>query len=207
MPVFSLITTARWGAALAAIAALGGCVVAPVESAGSYHHDHMVVTRYGYPPPPRVERRPHAPGPHHTWEQGRWEWSGQRYHWHTGRWVMPHTAPRPPMVRPPVHSAPPPPMHRPPVVRPRPSHPSSVRPHPQPRPPAVRPRPPHERPGHAGPRPSLRPQPGTPSTPSQVRPPRPPKADGQWSHNRSEPAQRPQRSDRPQRPEGEQRRH
>ncbi len=55
--------------------------------------------RYGHPPPPRAERRPRPPGPGYAWSQGRWVWSGQRYHWQPGRWHYVRPAP-PPHVRP-----------------------------------------------------------------------------------------------------------
>ena len=156
-------TAARWGAALATMAALAGCVVPPVESEGRYRHETVVYTRYGYPPPPRIEHRPHPPGPNHMWEQGSWVWSGQRYQWRPGRWTMLHPAPpppRPPVVRPPMHAVPPPTVH----PRPEPPRPPVIRP--QPRPPVA-----HERPHHLAPRPGVRPRPGAEERP-QARPPR-----------------------------------
>ncbi len=173
-------TLARWAILLAASTALVGCVVAPVESSGTYRHDTVVYTRYGYPPPPRVERRPRAPGPDYAWEQGRWVWSGERYQWHGGGWVyMRPSAPRPPAVnhlppkRPPAH-VPPPPEHRPPQYRP----PAQLAPQPPQvgqRPPAVRPRPgpsvqrPHQPPQKPQTRPPYKPKP-KPNRPDAERP-------------------------------------
>lgn len=143
---FSAVFSARLGIALATGAVLAGCVVAP-EDGGYYRggHETTVYTRYGYPPPPRAERRPRAPGPDHVWEQGRWVWNGQRYHWQPGRWQ--HVRPAPP---PHSHKPPPPPAHKPP---PPPAHKPGLPPH-------VRP------PGQ-----QLRP----PPPPSAHKPPRPPK--------------------------------
>ncbi|VUZ28786.1 Uncharacterised protein, partial [uncultured Comamonas sp.] len=119
MSISSLSLAARLGAALAAGAALAGCVVAPVESSGHVRHETVVYTRYGYPPPPRVEHRPRPPGPDYRWEQGSWFWSGQRYQWQSGHWMAPPPpvvrppVVRPPAMRPPVHHvAPPPPAAR-----------------------------------------------------------------------------------------------
>ena len=149
-------TLARWAILLAASTVLLGCVVAPVESSATYRHDTVVYTRYGYPPPLRVEHRPRAPGPDYVWEQGSWVWSGQRYQWHGGSWVLSLPLPRPPVLivrppRPPAHVAPPPPHYRPPAqTAPRPPH-SEGRPLPPPRPhqPAQRPHRPKPSPEHA----------------------------------------------------------
>ncbi len=116
----------RMGAVLASAALLSGCVVMPVEG-GYRHHDRYEhyeshdrydryeghhVHRYGHPPPPRAERRPRPPGPGYAWSQGRWVWSGQRYHWQPGRWHYvrpappPHVRPGPPPARPSPWAAP-----------------------------------------------------------------------------------------------------
>ena len=95
MKRLSAVFSARMGAVLASAALLSGCVVMPVEG-GYRHHDRYEhyeshdrydryeghhTHRYGHPPPPRAERRPRPPGPGYAWSQGRWVWSGQRYHW------------------------------------------------------------------------------------------------------------------------------
>ena len=100
MKRLSAVFSARMGAVLASAALLSGCVVMPVEG-GYRHHDRYEhyeshdrydryeghhTHRYGHPPPPRAERRPRPPGPGYAWSQGRWVWSGQRYHWQPGRW-------------------------------------------------------------------------------------------------------------------------
>lgn len=121
---FSAVFSARLGIALATGAVLAGCVVAP-EDGGYYRGGHKttIYTRYGYPPPPRAEHRPRAPGPDHVWEQGRWVWNGQRYHWQPGRWQ--HVRPVPP---PHSHKPPPPPAHKPPPPAHKPGLPPHVRP-------------------------------------------------------------------------------
>ena len=162
MKRLSAVFSARMGAVLASAALLSGCVVMPVEG-GYRHHDRYEhyeshdrydryeghhAHRYGHPPPPRAERRPRPPGPGYAWSQGRWVWSGQRYHWQPGRWHYVRPAP-PPHVRP----GPPPHAHRP-GPPPHAQHPP--RGHRAPAPPSARPERPHghvPRPGqHQDPR-------------------------------------------------------
>ena len=151
----SAVLPVRWGAVLAAGVLLTGCVVTPAEGEyrhGRYdRHETVIHHQYGYPPPPRAERRPRMPGPDYTWERGEWVWSAGRYHWRPGRWQYvrpgppPHSHMRP---GPPPHVRPGPPPH----VRPGP--PSHERPHTRPpraeRPPQVRPH--QEEPPRRGPR-------------------------------------------------------
>ena len=152
MKRLSAVFSARMGAVLASAALLSGCVVMPVEG-GYRHHDRYEhyeshdrydryeghhAHRYGHPPPPRAERRPRPPGPGYAWSQGRWVWSGQRYHWQPGRWHYVRPAP-PPHVRP----GPPPHAHRP-GPPPHAQHPP--RGHRAPAPPSARPERPH---GHS----------------------------------------------------------
>ena len=154
MKRLSAVFSARMGAVLASAALLSGCVVMPVEG-GYRHHDRYEhyeshdrydryeghhAHRYGHPPPPRAERRPRPPGPGYAWSQGRWVWSGQRYHWQPGRWHYVRPAP-PPHVRP----GPPPHAHRP-GPPPHAQHPP--RGHRAPAPPSARPERPH---GHVPP--------------------------------------------------------
>lgn len=143
MERLSAVFSARMGVVLASAALLAGCVVAPVEG-GDYRHDRYKshsYTRYGHPPPPRVERRPHPPGPDYVWSQGSWVWSGQRYQWRPGKWQYVRPAP-PPRVRP----GPPPHAQRPgpPPHAQRPGPPPHAKP--PPAPPAGKPARPHERP-------------------------------------------------------------
>lgn len=44
--------------------------------------------RFG-PPPPHREMMMRAPGPHHVWVPGYYEWRGNRYKWNRGRWMRP----------------------------------------------------------------------------------------------------------------------
>ena len=80
--------------ALAAAAALAGCVVAPVP--GTVYSDP-----YGYPstpatvytpmapPAPYYEVQPALPYPGAIWINGYWNWSGNRHHWVPGRYERP----------------------------------------------------------------------------------------------------------------------
>lgn len=73
---------------LAALLALGGCVVAPspyYEPAPAYGAVQVA------PPPPRYEVVGVAPAPGYVWIAGYWNWGGVRYEWVPGRW----SAPRP----------------------------------------------------------------------------------------------------------------
>ena len=79
--------------ALAALSALGGCVVAPAPAPG--YGDP-----YGYPsatdvyapvapPAPYVEVQPAIPYPGAVWINGYWNWSGNRHAWVPGRYERP----------------------------------------------------------------------------------------------------------------------
>jgi hypothetical protein len=75
-------------ALLAMVFALGcgPSIPRPQETAVS-SSDYVPVT---FPPrPPPVEFIPPAPDPHAVWVDGSWEWSGDRYGWIAGRWVIP----------------------------------------------------------------------------------------------------------------------
>lgn len=179
-----------WAAALGGVAALSGCVVAPIDDGygdpGYSYSSTTVYTNYGYPPPPRVEYRTMAPSPSHIWVGGDWFWAGSRYDWRPGRWAAAGYRPAPP--------PPPRPMvqpQRPPVWNaPRPDRPM-VRPDERPRPPQFRPehnrpQPPQFNPGQRPPGPQARPE-------GNARPPmRPDRPMGQ------PPQARPDRPDRPQ---------
>ena len=167
---------------------LSGCVVAPVEDGTTeyVYSSTTVSTRYGHPPPPRVEYRTVAPAPHYMWVAGDWFWTGSRYDWRPGRWVAPgyRLAPPPPLP-PRPHIQPPRPVQAMPAPQPRPS---VVRPNERPRPPQLEP---GQRPAPSQMRPSNRP------VPPQVRPnatrqdnvrPQPPRRDGE--------VRRPHRGDR-----------
>src|SRR5439155_27053247 len=47
------------------------------------------------PPPVRVETRVVAPGPGYIWTKGYWRWTGARYEWVPGGWIV---RPRPAAV-------------------------------------------------------------------------------------------------------------
>jgi hypothetical protein len=40
------------------------------------------------PPPVRVETRTVAPGPGYVWTSGYWRWTGARYEWVSGNWIV-----------------------------------------------------------------------------------------------------------------------
>lgn len=40
------------------------------------------------PPPVRVETRTVAPGPGYVWTSGYWRWTGARYEWVPGGWIV-----------------------------------------------------------------------------------------------------------------------
>ncbi len=40
------------------------------------------------PPPVRVETRTVAPGPGYVWTNGYWRWTGARYEWVPGSWIV-----------------------------------------------------------------------------------------------------------------------
>ena len=74
---------------------LAGCVVAPAYPTYSGYGTAVAASDVYAPmaPPPLVnEVIPVAPSPAYVWVGGSWGWSGNRYHWHPGRWSMP---PRP----------------------------------------------------------------------------------------------------------------
>lgn len=68
--------------ALAAGAALTGCVVAPV---GPYYGEPVVTA----PPQPQYEVVPVAPYPGWLWIGGYWTWRVDRHVWVGGQWVPP----------------------------------------------------------------------------------------------------------------------
>lgn len=190
-------------AAIVGAALLSGCVVPPMEggyASGAYYDNSTVVyTRYGYPPPPRVEYRTVSPSADYLWIGGGWDWNGRRYDWRPGRWDPPHYGPgpqwRPQPSRPswnPPGPQPSRPSWNPPG--PQPSQPSWNGPPPRPRPDAPQAQPPRPGPGPGG-RPDWvrpdRPRPGQPeggppqagrpqpSQPQPGQPQRPPRQDGQ----------------------------
>lgn len=79
---------------LAAVLALGGCVVAP-EHSRRYESEEIIYgpTTSTYvliaPPAPRVEYRGYPPAVGYLWIEGYWSWGGVRYVWVPGRWVAP----------------------------------------------------------------------------------------------------------------------
>ncbi|HEY4664268.1 MAG TPA: hypothetical protein VIG85_04710 [Comamonas sp.] len=192
---------ATWAFSLLALAAMSGCVVAPMDDGyAEYGYTSTTVyTDYGHPPPPRVEYRTVAPSPHHVWVAGDWFWGGSRYDWRPGRWAPPGYRPAPPPHRPmvqpprPPHIMPPP-NPRPPVVRPddRPRPPQFRPDQPRPRPPQMRPdggqRPPQMRPDQP------RPPQARPNRPPQREDARPPRRDGEHNRGGGGPS-RPERRD------------
>ena len=72
-------------AALSALAALSGCVIAPAQP---YGYGGEVVTVA--PPAPQVEVYGVAPSPGWIWISGYWRWGGARYAWSPGYWSAPH---------------------------------------------------------------------------------------------------------------------
>lgn len=77
----------KWGLALLAALAAGGCAYAPVDDGGYYYGDDTVIVT----PPPRVEYRGYPPAPDYIWIDGYWSWSGHRHDWVPGRWAPPRT--------------------------------------------------------------------------------------------------------------------
>lgn len=98
MSLMTQIMTRCWLPALllgSGASLLAGCVVAPAYPAYSGYGTAVAASDVYAPmaPPPLVnEVIPVAPSPAYVWVGGSWGWSGNRYHWHPGRWAMP---PRP----------------------------------------------------------------------------------------------------------------
>ena len=83
--------------ALAAAAALAGCVVAPVPGtvySDPYGYPSTPATVYApmAPPAPYYEVQPALPYPGAIWINGYWNWSGNRHHWVPGRYERPRPA-------------------------------------------------------------------------------------------------------------------
>jgi hypothetical protein len=80
--------------AVAALLALGGCVVAPVAPAGRPLPPPPLAVLPGPvielpPPAPYAEVIPMAPGPAYVWIGGHWSWYLGRHVWIGGRWALP----------------------------------------------------------------------------------------------------------------------
>ena len=80
--------------ALAAAAALAGCVVAPVPGtvySDPYGYPSTPATVYApmAPPAPYYAVQPVLPYPGAIWINGYWNWSGNRHHWVPGRYERP----------------------------------------------------------------------------------------------------------------------
>lgn len=67
------------------LAALAGCVVAPMGP-DPYYYDGTVTVA---PPAPRVEYPGAAPAVGYVWLGGFWNWSGGHHVWVPGRWEAP----------------------------------------------------------------------------------------------------------------------
>lgn len=83
------ITSPKHLALVAALLALGGCVVAPAPYYDPGYGSAAAVQVA--PPPARYEVVGVAPSPGYVWIAGYWNWGGARYEWVPGRW----SAPRP----------------------------------------------------------------------------------------------------------------
>ena len=84
------------------LVALTGCVAEPTtvttttttQEVTTAAPTREVVVRSA-PPPVRVETQTTAPGPGYAWTTGYWRWTGTRYVWVPGTWVV---RPRPAAV-------------------------------------------------------------------------------------------------------------
>ncbi|GAA0742707.1 hypothetical protein LRH25_05550 [Ideonella azotifigens] len=102
----SLLRTAPAAAlALAAAAALSGCVVAPLPARGyggggyvdhGYYNNGPAYDNYGgsvvvdvAPPPPRYEVITPAPALGWLWIGGYWGWRANQHYWNAGHWEAP----------------------------------------------------------------------------------------------------------------------
>lgn len=73
---------ARTALAAASLAALGGCVIAPIDP---YYGGVVTVP----PPAPHAEAYGAAPYAGGVWINGYWHWGGAHYAWRPGHWARP----------------------------------------------------------------------------------------------------------------------
>lgn len=78
----------RLALAIASVAVLGGCVIAPLGPRGPYAMEPGPVVDVAPPPSPYEAQVP-APGPGYVWIGGYWGWNLGRHVWIGGRWALP----------------------------------------------------------------------------------------------------------------------